>query len=91
MYALNLDNDGRILSATYSEYAVEGMPLVESLPDGDITNYLWIDGAYKYDPVPVDPLTPAPTLESRVEALEQAFETSILSLDAAYTEGVNSL
>lgn len=34
---------------------------------------------------------PAPTLESRVEALEQALETSILSLDAAYAEGVNSL
>lgn len=34
---------------------------------------------------------PAPTLESRVEALESAFETSILAMDAAYTEGVNSL
>lgn len=68
MYALNLDNNGRILSATFPEYAVEGMMLVESLPDGDITDYLWIDGAYKYDPVPID--TPAPTLESRIETVE---------------------
>lgn len=34
---------------------------------------------------------PSTTLESRVEALESAFETSILALDAAYAEGVNSL
>lgn len=37
------------------------------------------------------PVEPVPTLESRVEALESAFETSILAMDAAYTEGVNSL
>lgn len=37
---------------------------------------------------PVEPVT---TLESRVEALETAFETSILAMDAAYVEGVNSL
>lgn len=34
---------------------------------------------------------PSHSLESRVEALEQAFETSILAMDAAYVEGVNSL
>lgn len=34
---------------------------------------------------------PTPTLETRVEELEQAFASSILALDAAYAEGVNSL
>lgn len=34
---------------------------------------------------------PSETLEARVEALESAFETSILAMDAAYVEGVNSL
>lgn len=34
---------------------------------------------------------PSHSLESRVEALEQAFETSILAMDEAYAEGVNSL
>lgn len=34
---------------------------------------------------------PSTTLESRVEALEQVFESSILAMDAAYVEGVNSL
>jgi len=36
LYALNLDEDGRILSATYETYAAAGMPAVETLPDGDI-------------------------------------------------------
>lgn len=34
---------------------------------------------------------PSTTLENRVEALESAFESSILAMDAAYSEGVNSL
>lgn len=34
---------------------------------------------------------PSTTLESRVEALESAFETSILALDEEYQKGVNSL
>lgn len=51
-YALNLDEDGRILSATYETYAAPGMPLVEVLPDGDITDYKYIDGSYIYDPLP---------------------------------------
>lgn len=51
-YALNLDEDGRILSATYETYAVSSMPLVETLPDGDITDYKYIDGSYIYDPLP---------------------------------------
>ena len=38
LYALNLDEGGRILSATYEAYAVAGMPIVEALPDGDITD-----------------------------------------------------
>lgn len=51
-YALNLDEDGRILSATYETYAAPSMPLVEALPDGDITDYKYIDGSYVYDPLP---------------------------------------
>ena len=51
-YALNLDEDGRILSATYETYAAAGMPIVETLPDGDITDYKYIEGSYIYDPLP---------------------------------------
>lgn len=52
-YALNLAEDGRILSATFEQYAADGMPLVDELPDGNISDYLYRDGKYVYDPLPV--------------------------------------
>ena len=52
-YALNLAEDGRILSSTYEEYASEGMPIVDNLPEGDIANYRYVDGEYVYDPLPI--------------------------------------
>lgn len=60
-YALNIGEDNRILSATYEEYAVEGMPIVDALPGGetpeenDIGNYKYVDGEYVYDPLPAPP------------------------------------
>ena len=52
-YALNVAEDGRILSATYEECAPAGAVAVEQLPEGDIADYLYIDGQYVYDPLPV--------------------------------------
>ena len=51
-YALNLADDKRILSATFEEYAGEGMPIVDHLPEGNITDYLYIDDKYIYNPLP---------------------------------------
>ena len=88
MYALNLDTDGRILSATYEKYAAEGMPVVDSLPTGetteenDISNYKYIDGEYVYDPLPKPPEPePEPGGSDYVTYDELA---------AAIREGVNS-
>lgn len=52
MYALNIGEDGRILSATLPEYAPEDAITVEELPDGDISDYLYAEGEYVYDPLP---------------------------------------
>ena len=53
MFALNIDKEtGRILSATYPQYAIDDMPIVETLPDGDISDYLYVDGEYMHDPIP---------------------------------------
>ena len=52
MYALNLAEDGRILSATYPQYATPNMALVETLPDGDICDFRYIAGKYVYEPLP---------------------------------------
>jgi hypothetical protein len=53
MYALNLDKTtNRILSVTFAEYAAPDAVLVEAILDGNITDYLYIDGIFIYDPLP---------------------------------------
>lgn len=70
-YALNIGSDGRILSATCPEFAPENAPIVDALPEGDITDYLYVDGEFVHDPLP-DPELPdaGPTQEERIAALE---------------------
>lgn len=68
-YALNLDADGRILSATYESYAVAGMPIVNTLPDNDITDYKYINSEFIYDPLP-KPIQPQePTIDDIINTL----------------------
>lgn len=70
MYALNLAEDNRILSATFEQYATEDMPKAETLPDGDITDYLYVDGQYVYDPLPEPEPTPTePTADEVLDVL----------------------
>ena len=45
-YALNISETNAVLSATYEKFAWEGCVIVDHLPDGDITDYDYIDGAY---------------------------------------------
>lgn len=60
MFALNLGEDGRILSATLPEYAPPDAATVEELPDGDISNYRLVDAEYVYDPLPAPELGTEP-------------------------------
>lgn len=81
-YALNLAEDRRVLSATYEQYAPIGAVIVDELPEGDIFDYLYVDGEYVYEPRPKpEPPEPAPTDDSAVWD----------ELDAAYQEGVDSV
>ena len=75
MYALNLDVSGRVLSATYPQYAPAAAVSVGVLPKGDISDYLYIDGEFVFDPlpVPIDPEPPASDAE-RIAELEAALE-----------------
>lgn len=71
-YALSLDSNKRILSAwtllSIGDY--DGMPKVETLPDGDITDYLYVDGVYFYDPLPEPEPTPTePTADEVLDVL----------------------
>ncbi len=70
MYALNLDTDGRILSACVCLEGFEYDNIVETLPDGDVTDYKYIDGVYVYDPLPEPEPTPEePTADEVLDVL----------------------
>lgn len=70
-YALNLAADGRILSATFDEYAPSYQPRVDHLPDGGLNDYRYIGGAYVYDPLPdPEPEEPVPSDAERLDTLE---------------------
>lgn len=89
-YALNLAEDGRILSAcvVLPNGNYDGMPLVDVLPDGDISDYLCIDGQYVYDPLPEpEQPEPAPSGDSVWDELDAAYQAGY---HEGYTEGVNS-
>lgn len=77
--ALNLAEDGRILSCTYDEYAPPEQPRVTQIPDDNIADYKYVDGEYVYDPLPAPPEPePAPEYVTYDELAE------------AIREGVNS-
>ena len=67
-YALNLAEDGRILSATYEEFAPADAVLVDKLPEGNIADYRYVEGEYIYDPIPVDPVEETPSQLDILEA-----------------------
>ena len=63
-YSLNLGEDGRILSVCN---CLEGQIyeyVVDSFPDGDVTEYRYVDGEYIHDPLPKpEPPAQEPTVE----------------------------
>lgn len=67
-YALNIDEDGRILSVTYEEFASDGMPIVEELLDADMADYRYVNNEYVYDPIDKPELKDTPTQLDRIEA-----------------------
>lgn len=70
---LILDASNRITSActalpngNYGE-----MPIVDGIPEGNLPDYLYVNGEFIYDPLPeVEAAVPQPSLEERVAALE---------------------
>ena len=68
-YALNLAEDGRVLSASFvSEHTPNDAVIVDELPDGNICDYRYADGEYTHDPLPVEPVEEKPTQLDRIEA-----------------------
>lgn len=70
MYALNLNEENRILSVTFDQYAPPSQPRVDALPDGDVSEYRYEGGQYIYDPLPKPPEpTDEPTADEILDAL----------------------
>ena len=89
-YALNIAEDGRILSAwkVLPNGNYDGMPLVDVLPEGDISDYRYVNGQYVYDPLPKpEPPAPAPSEDSVWDELDAAYTAGYTE---GYTEGVNN-
>lgn len=69
-YALNLGEDGRVLSVTREEFATEDMPLVDNIPEDDVSDYRYVDGEFISDPLPEPEPDTRPTQEERISELE---------------------
>lgn len=85
MIALKLLGDNRIHSAwvVLPNGNYDGMPIVDTLPEGNLPDYLYINGEYVYDPLPVpEPPTPEPTPEERIAQLEAENKTLTAQVDA---------
>ena len=85
-YALNLAEDNRILSATYEEYATENTPLVDELPEGDIYEYLYVNGEYIHDPLPEPEIELLPTPQEDTDAMLIDHEYRLTMLELGITE-----
>lgn len=71
MYALNLSEDNRIISACIVLPATPAdLPRVDTLPEGNISDYLYIGGEYVYNPLPrPEPPEPEPSADDVLNAL----------------------
>ena len=84
-YALNLAEDGRVLSATYERFAAPGAVLVEAIPEGNLSDYRLQDGAFILDPPAADL---EPIRAEKEQELSAACSAAIVSgMDVETTQG----
>lgn len=66
-YALNLAEDGRVLSITKEKYAPINAVLIDEKPEGNVADYLYMAGELIYSPMPEEEVS-IPTWQDRIEA-----------------------
>ena len=70
MYSLNLSEDNRILSVCICLEGFKYTNIVDVLPEGDISDYRYVNGEYVYDPLPEpEPQPVEPTADEIIDAL----------------------
>lgn len=82
LYALMVADDGRILSVTYPKYASPNSYFVSELPEGDLHNYLYINGEFIYDPVPEVKVKHNPTPQDDIDSMliDHEYRLTLLEL-----------
>lgn len=89
-YALNLSEDNRILSAciVLPRGTYVGQPIVDTLPEGNLPDYLYENGEFIYSPLPKEePCEPTtPSLEDRVSILETKVNITISEYEESLLE-----
>lgn len=85
--ALCLHEDNRIHSAwkVLPNGNYEGMPIVESLPEGNLPDYLYVNGEYVYDPIPKVEVKPEPTAQDDTDAMMVDHEYRLTLLELGIT------
>lgn len=91
-YALKLDSDNRILSVTFEQFAEEGAIIVDSLPEGDVHDYKYVNGEYVHgeyvhDPIPKElEVEHGSETERRLSACENNIEQILTGLETMLNE-----
>ena len=87
MYALNLAEDTRVLSVCP---CIDGQTydnVVDSFPDGNVTEYRYENGQFIHDPLPKpDPPEPEPTVEEDTLSMLVDHEERIIMMELGLTE-----
>lgn len=87
MYALNLGEDTRVLSVCP---CIDGQTydnVVDSFPDGDVTDYRYENGEFIHDPLPKpEPAAQEPTVEEDTLSMLVDHEERIINLELGLTE-----
>lgn len=86
-YSLNLDTDGRILSVCECIGGMEYNIVVESFPDGDVSDYRYKNGEFIHDPLPKpEPTAQEPTAEEDTLSMLVDHEERIIMMELGLTE-----
>lgn len=96
--ALQLYEDNRIHSAwkVLPNGNYDGMPIVDTLPDGNLTDYLYVNGEYVYDPLPqpsIYPVAPRNIVEGEYVTIDGVLYKTIANIPngCAVIEGQNAV
>lgn len=86
-YALNLGDNGRILSVCVCLEGQTYENIVDSFPDGDVSEYRHVNGEFIHDPLPTpEPTEAEPTAEEDALAMLVDHEERLISLELGLTE-----